>query len=329
MEKVNNSLAKATNKKLTFSEYVRTDNIGKAIANAISNPTKKEQFITSLVATVTNNPMLSQCDSGTIVSASLQGVALNLSPSPSLGEYWLVPYKKRDGSYSAQFQIGVAGIIQLAQRTGKYLDLDAIEIREGEYIGRSADNGKPVFKFIEDDGERETKKVIGYLAYYELLNGFKHSVYFSKEKVINWADRYSKAFNKELYKKIENNEKLNADEIRATSSPWYTTFDSMAKNTVMKQCLKHAPKSIEMQQADISSYFEETTNIEKQETKEDVMQDFFSGAIDTKISPDDMTKTPATNEDDIISVKQTAQEEPTSFLNDLDDINKDYIKGGK
>ena len=278
---VNNSLAKTQEKKLTFSESIRSDAMQKAIGNAISSPKAQEKFITSLVATVTNNPMLGQCTPASIVSAALQGLALNLSPSPSLGEYWLVPYKKKDGSYVAQFQIGVAGIIQLAQRTGKYLDLDAIEIREGEYVGRNSDNGKPIFKFIEDDGERETKKIIGYLAYYELLNGFKHSVYFSKEKVINWADRYSKSFKKELYQKLQEGKVLNDEENRAISSPWYGSFDNMAKNTVIKQALKHAPKSIEMQQADIAEIIEEDKPI----TQENVVADFFASGVEQVNEP--------------------------------------------
>ncbi len=209
MAQISNSLAPTKSAKLTFSQALETDSYKKLLASSIQDPKRRARFVTAVVSAVSANPTLQRCDAKSIISSALQGEALELSPSPALGEYWIIPYRvgkpdfahPENDVYQAQFQLGVAGRIQLAMRTGEYADIDTVEIREGEYLGRDSRNGKPKFKFIEDETEREQKPIIGYLAYFELLNGFYHSVYFPKEKVLAWADRYSKAFDRKLYER--------------------------------------------------------------------------------------------------------------------------------
>jgi recombination protein RecT len=178
------------------------------------------------------------------------GESLELSPSPVLAQFYMVPYNDRKNNRTvAQFQLGVAGYKQLAIRSGQYLDIDAIEIREGEYKGRNKENGKPVFEFIEDDTVRENTPIIGYLAYFELLNGFKKQVYFSHEKMLNHADQYSKAFSRQKYEELVAG-KIPQNEMWKYSSPWYTGFNGMALKTVLRQLLsKWGILSIEMQRA--------------------------------------------------------------------------------
>ena len=207
------------------------------------------KFTSNLMSVYTANPLLKDCTPVSIVSAGLQCAALNLSTSPSLGEAWIIPYGDK-----ATFQIGKNGLVQLAIRSGQYLDIDTIEIREGEYKGRDKNTGKPKFEFIEDEDQREKTPVIGYLAYFELLNGFKKSVYFSKEKMLGWAARYSQAFDAELFQKyqvyLETGEGMTNGELRKCSSPWYNRFDSMGEKTVLKQLLpKWGIKSTELETA--------------------------------------------------------------------------------
>lgn len=141
------------------------------------------KFITSLISLVSNNPMLAECEHSTILSSALLGESLKLSPSPQLGQYYMVPFNdNKNGRKVAQFQIGYKGYIQLAMRSGQYRDLDVIEVREGEYKGKDAFTGKARVEFIEDDNERLKLPIIGYFAYFELLNGFRKSIYWTKEK---------------------------------------------------------------------------------------------------------------------------------------------------
>lgn len=141
------------------------------------------------------------------------------------------------------------GYIQLAIRSGQYLDIDAIEIREGECKGRDKHSGKYIFEFIEDEDLRENTPIIGYLAYFELLNGFKKQIYFPHEKMLNHADKYSKAFSRSAYEKLQAGEIPKSD-MWKYSSPWYSGFTGMALKTVLRQLLsKYGILSVELRTA--------------------------------------------------------------------------------
>lgn len=260
-----------------FSVAVQTEVYQKLINNTLGDPERAKRFVAAITSAVAVNPALQDCDAGTILAGALLGESLNLSPSPQLGQYYLVPFKcavkdssgktvwKKDedgkvlkdekGKWIAEteskatFVIGFKGLIQLAIRSGQYLDIDAIEIREGEYLGKSKDTGKPQFCFIEDDDEREKLPVIGYMAYFEYLNGFKKVIYWPKKKMIRHANEYSAAFNAMDYERYINNE-IPEKDMWKYSSYWYKDFDGMAKKTMIRQLLtKWGILSIEMQTA--------------------------------------------------------------------------------
>lgn len=258
---VTNSLTnKGGNKPAPFSAVISSDNYKKLINNTLRDSKRANSFVASVTSAVSVNPALQKCDPASIVSTALLGESLNLSPSPQLGQYYMVPYKQkakydRNGEMLspektvAQFQMGYKGYIQLAMRSGQYLDIDAIDIREGECKGRNKVTGKYEFEFIEDDDVREELPVIGYLAYFELLNGFKKSVYFSKAKMLKHADTYSQAFSAEKYRELQEG-KIPERDMWKYSSFWYKNFDGMAFKTVLRQLLsKYGIMSVEMQKA--------------------------------------------------------------------------------
>ena len=265
-----------TAQKQKFSVAITTENYRNLINNTLGDPERSRRFIASITSAVAVNPALQECNPGTILAGALLGESLNLSPSPQLGQYYLVPFKERvkdktgkviwmtdeqgnklkdkNGKYipvtesKAQFVLGVKGYVQLAIRSGQYRDIDSIEIHDGEYLGKDPETGKPLFRFIEDDDERESRPVVGYLAYFEYLNGFKKSLYWSKQKVLNHADQYSKAFSADEYTKLLNGE-IPAEDMWKFSSNWYTDFDGMAKKTMLRQLIsKWGIMSIDMQQ---------------------------------------------------------------------------------
>lgn len=220
--------------------------------NQMVGAVNAQRFSTSLISLVNNNPSLAECESSSIITGALQGEALHLPIS--LGYFYLVPFMDNKLGYKkAQFILGYKGLIQLAIKTGQYIDIDAIEIREGEYLGRDSETGKPKFKFIEDDEVRENTPVIGYMAYFEMRNGYKKKIYWPKSKMLNHADQFSQAFSKNettintkygAKKKVsyEDYKKGNYDHKNEWmySSFWYKNFDEMAKKTVIRQLLsKH------------------------------------------------------------------------------------------
>ena len=228
-----------------FSVAIQTDAYKKLINNTLGDPKRANKFIASISSAVATNPQLQKCDAGSILSGALLGEALNLSPSPQLGQFFLVPYDKKqkiNGEWvvvesNAQFQLGYKGYIQLAIRSGQYKDIDVIDVREGEYLGRDKTTGKHQFEFIEDEVERENKPIIGYMAYFEYLNGFYKNIYWSKEKMQKHALEYSQAYASDVKK-------------GTTYSFWSKDFNGMAFKTMLRQLIsKWGVMSVEIQEA--------------------------------------------------------------------------------
>lgn len=250
-----------TQQKPKFSVAITTKGYQNLINNTLGDPDRAKRFIAAITSAVAVNPVLQDCEAGTILAGALLGESLNLSPSPQLGQYYLVPFKSKakiDKSTGqviepectkATFVLGYKGYIQLALRSGAYADLDVIEIREGEYKGKNQNTGKPQFCFVEDDDEREKLPVIGYMAYFEYLNGFRKVIYWSKSKMMSHADQYSPAYSASAHQKILDGEIADKD-MWKYSSFWYKDFDGMAKKTLLRQLIsKWGIMSTEMQQA--------------------------------------------------------------------------------
>lgn len=234
---VNNSLTKNKGQaQLGLTAYLTQDAVNAQIAKVVGGK-NATRFISSVISAVQTNPQLHECTNQSILSAALQGEALNLPPSPQLGYFFMVPFNnKKKGVKEAQFQLSAKGYKQLAMRSGQYIDIDVFYIHEGEYLGRDKYTGKQKFEFIEDDDERESKPIIGYLAYFEMLNGFRKQLYWTKQKMEKHADKYSQAYSLEVDKKLKAG-KIPKDELWKYSSYWYTSFDEMAEKTMIRQLL--------------------------------------------------------------------------------------------
>lgn len=216
---VKNSLVKKEEKK-TFSAFLAQDAMKKKI-NEMVGGEKGQQFITSIISAVSTNPQLAECDNSSIVSAALLGQALNLSPSPQLGQYYMVPFNdSKRGCKVAQFQIGYKGYIQLAIRSGQYKKLNVLAIKEGELKKYDPLNEELAVQLIENEEEREKATTIGYYAMFEYLNGFRKTIYWSKEKMEAHALKYSMGYR-----------------AKKGYTFWEKDFDGMAYKTMLRQLI--------------------------------------------------------------------------------------------
>ena len=216
---VKNSLVKKEEKK-TFSAFLAQDAMKKKI-NEMVGGEKGQQFITSIISAVSTNPQLAECDNSSIVSAALLGQALNLSPSPQLGQYYMVPFNdSKRGCKVAQFQIGYIGYIQLAIRSGQYKKLNVLAIKEGELKKYDPLNEELEVQLIENEEEREKATTIGYYAMFEYLNGFRKTIYWSKEKMEAHALKYSMGYR-----------------AKKGYTFWEKDFDGMAYKTMLRQLI--------------------------------------------------------------------------------------------
>ena len=230
---VQNNLVKQ-NQKPKFTAVINSDGYKKLINNTLGNPQKAARFITAITSAVSTNPALAECEASTIVSAGLLGEGLNLSPSPQLGQYYLVPFNDRkNGRKVAQFQLGYKGYIQLAIRSGQYKKLNVLPIKEGELISFNPLDEEIEVQLIEDETARENAQTIGYYAMFEYTNGFKKALYWSREKMESHAEKYSMGY-----------------KAKKGYTFWEKDFDAMACKTMLRQIIsKWGIMSIEMQKA--------------------------------------------------------------------------------
>ena len=246
---VNNSLVKS-NQKVGLTAYLTNDSVKRQIDAVIGQSSGK--FITSIVSAVNANPALAECTNQSILSAALLGESLKLSPSPQLQNFYLIPYLDKEKGKVAQFQLGYRGYVQLATRSGVYRKLNVLPIKEGELVKFDALNEEIEVNLIPDEETRENTPTIGFYAMFEYLNGFRKAIYWSKAKMIAHANRYSKAFNAETYKKIQEG-KIPQNEMWKYQSPWYSSFDEMGCKTMLRQLISRwGLMSVEMEKAYVS-----------------------------------------------------------------------------
>lgn len=192
---------------------------------------KASGFTTSVLSAMNQNEMLKKAEPNSVYMSALMAASLDLPINSNLGFAYIVPYNvKENGGFvvKAQFQVGYKGFKQLAIRTGQFQFIEESDVREGELKERNRLTGEIEFQWINDDSERQSKKIIGYVSYFELKGGFKSTFYMSLEEIKSHATRYSQSFKKGY-------------------GVWKDNFDVMAKKTVSKLNLsKNAPLSIDV-----------------------------------------------------------------------------------
>ena len=230
---VNNNLAKQA-KKPSFGVMINSEGYKKLINSTLGDPKKATRFVTAISSAVATNTALQDCDAATIVSAGLLGETLNLSPSPQLGQYYLVPFNDRKNNRTtAQFQLGYRGMLQLAQRSGEYKRINAMAVKEGELLHYDAFMDEIDLKYIEDEEQRQSLPTIGYFAMFEYHNGFRKVLYWSKAKMEQHALTYSQGYR-----------------AKKGYTFWEKDFDAMGVKTMLRQLIsKWGVMSLEMQKA--------------------------------------------------------------------------------
>lgn len=230
---VQNSLQRSRgNQRLGISAYLTADAVKNQI-NQVVGGKDGQRFISAIVSAVNTNPALQECTNQSILSGALLGESLKLSPSPQLGQYYLVPFNDRNKGKVAQFQLGYKGYIQLAIRSGQYKKLNVLAIKEGELIRFDPLNEEIEVRLIEDEEAREQATTIGYYAMFEYTNGFRKAIYWSKRKMEAHALKYSKGY-----------------QAKKGYTFWEKDFDGMAYKTMLRQLIsKWGIMSIDMASA--------------------------------------------------------------------------------
>lgn len=212
--------------KLSLKQLFNRDDVKNKFQEMLGK--RAPQFITSVLQIAASNDLLSKAEPVSIYNAAMLAATLDLPINQNLGFAYIIPYGTK-----AQFQMGYRGFIQLAQRSGQFLTINSTDVREGEIKDHNRLTGEIKFEWIQT-ADRIKKPVVGYVAYFKLLNGFEKLFYMTREELTQHGKRYSQTFKKDF-------------------GLWKDDFDAMANKTVVKLLLaKFAPLSVEMQKAVIT-----------------------------------------------------------------------------
>lgn len=210
-------------KQQSVGELMRSPGVMAKIQDVLGSEKVAAGFISSVISIANGNKELRKADPMTVVGAAMVAATLQLPVVPTIGLAYIVPYKGQ-----AQFQIGYKGLIELAERSGQFKNIIDEVVYEGQLIRRNKFTGEYVF----DEDAKTSNKVIGYMARFDLINGFSKTIYWSKAEIEAHALRFSQAYK------------------NGWNCPWKSDFDAMARKTVLKALFsKYAPKSIQMQSA--------------------------------------------------------------------------------
>lgn len=194
------------------------------------------QFISSIVSLVNSDKNMQQAfyeSPMTVIQAGLKAASFDLPVDQNLGYAYIVPFNNfnKDSGTSkmeATFILGWKGMHQLAIRTGAYKTINVVDVREGELKSYNRLTEEIEIEFIEDEDERESKPVIGYVGYYRLVNGTEKTIYMTVKQIEN----HEKKFRKGKYQ----------------GKGWRDDWDSMARKTVYRRLIgKWGVMSIEYQ----------------------------------------------------------------------------------
>lgn len=206
---------------------------------------KSPGFISSILSVAGSSELLQRADPQSVLNSAVIAATLDLPINPNLGLAAIVPYNDKRLGCVAQFQLMYKGLVELCLRSGQFASLIDEVVYEGQLVKKNKFTGEYVF----DEDAKSSDKVIGYMAYFRLVNGFEKTAYMTIEEVDAHAKAYSQSYKRGF-------------------GVWKDNFDVMARKTVLKLLLaKYAPKSIEMQQAII---FDQAT-VKGDLTKEDAV----------------------------------------------------------
>lgn len=205
------------NQAADLNKYLQSEAVMARLQKLVGD--NAEQLVSTILHIANSNKQLQQCEPKSIVAAAVQAIVLRLPIDPALGYSYIVPYANK-----AQFQIGYKGLIQLALRSGQYRTINVSTV--GQLVSHDILTGEVVLQ-----GERSGSNVVGYVAYIELVNGFRKAMYMTVDEVTEHAKRFSKMYGK-------------------ADSLWVKNFDGMAQKTVLKRLLsKYGLLSVDMQRA--------------------------------------------------------------------------------
>ena len=192
---------------LEIKKYAKSDQVIQTFADVVG-PDNANSYVLSVVTAVSANEQLKQCDPQSIIRSAIRAATLGLSCDPDIGQAYLVPYKGQ-----ATFQTGWRGLRDMAYNTGRVAKLNVGVLMEGQRWVEDQMTGDAHIEGIPDKAVP-----IGYFAYMKTKGGIEHTLYMTVKEIHAHKEKYVPGW-------------------KSKYSPWQTSFDKMARKTVLKQML--------------------------------------------------------------------------------------------
>lgn len=243
-----------------------------------------EQFLRLTLNALNSTPHLAECTMTSFYGAVMQCAQLGLKPNVN-GEAYLIPFRNRKKSvYECQFITGYKGLMLLARRSGEIANIDAQTVYENDTFDISYGFDpvlvhKPYLK-----GDRG--KPFGFYATVLLKDGGKSAHFMTVADAEKYGRKYSKSYN---------------------DSPWQTDFEAMAKKSCLRQVLKYAPMS-----TDVDTAVERDGKVLRFEENSDADAGFFE--IEEEEPTEEERAEAAelrTDEDGVVLDEESHAEDPT------------------
>ena len=177
-----------------------------------------ERFTRIALSALNNNPDLQNCTPMSFLAALMNSAQLGLEPNTPLGQAYLIPYKNK-GKLECQFQIGYRGMIELAYRSQQIHTIQAQTVYENDYFEYEF-GLEP--KLIHRPAASDRGEPVYFYGIFRTVNGGYGMAVMSKSDMDLYAKTYSKAYD-------------------SAYSPWKTSYEEMAKKTVIKKALRYSP----------------------------------------------------------------------------------------
>ena len=234
-------------KNMTIPDMVKAmmPEIKKALPSVIT----PERFTRIALSALNNTPQLQRCTPMSFLAALLSAAQLGLEPNTPLGQAYLIPYKNK-GILECQFQLGYKGLIDLAYRSGQIQTIQAQTVRENDYFEFEYGLNQ---KLVHRPAFSDRGEPVCFYGIFQTVNGGYGFSVMPKVEMDLYAKHNSKAFDAEY-------------------SPWKSSYEEMAKKTVIKQALKYAPLKSDFQRA-LSS--DETIKHKIAESMADLSNDIY------------------------------------------------------
>lgn len=236
---------------------------------------RSPQFISSIVSLMNADSALMDAFHDapvTIIQSALQAASFDLPINPALGYAYIVPFRNsKRNRMEASFIMGYKGMLQLALRTGVYKRINVVDVRAGELKSYDRLREDIELEFIEDEDEREKAPIIGYVGYFQMVNGMEKTIYMTVKQL----QAHEKKFRHGNY----------------MSRGWKENPDAMMRKTIMRKLIgKWGLMSVTYQSADPATLR--------------AAQAIVSGTFDDEDRPEDVVDVSAETDEENIQTVQ-------------------------